>query len=67
MQSLNVAVSTIDQILGHSDPLRRENVSGAASAYVRLTRVIRSIKDPQTAALDELARVLDMIERGEIG
>ena len=66
MQSLNVAVSTIDQILGHSDPLRREKVSGAASAYVRLTRVVRSIKDPQTAALDELARVLDMIERGEI-
>ena len=67
MQSLNVAVSTIDQILGHSDPLRREKVSGAASAYVRLTRVVRSIKDPQTAALDELAQVLDMIERGEIG
>jgi len=45
----------------------RENVSGAASAYVRLTRVIRSTKDPQTAALDDFARVLDMIERSEIG
>lgn len=65
MQSLNVAVSTIDQILGHSDPLRREQVSGAASAYLRLTTVIRSIRDPQAVALDELARVLDLIERGE--
>ncbi|MCC5969556.1 MAG: hypothetical protein JJU15_06370 [Pararhodobacter sp.] len=56
----------IDQILGHSDLLRRKNVSGAGSAYVWLTRVVRSIKYPQTAALDELARVLGMIKRGEI-
>jgi integrase len=66
MQSLNVAVSTIDQILGHADPLRREQVSGAASAYLKLTRVIRNIKDPQAAALDELARVLNLIEQGAL-
>jgi hypothetical protein len=40
-------------------------VSGAASAYLRLTTVIRSIRDPQAVALDELTRVLGMIERGE--
>lgn len=66
MQSLNVAVSTIDQILGHTDPLRREQVSGAASAYLRLNKVIRSIRDPQAVALDELARVLDLIEQGTL-
>jgi integrase len=63
MQALDVPVSTIDRILGHVNPLKRENVSGAAATYMRLSGVLKGRKDPQTAALDVLAEALDgMVE-----
>lgn len=61
MQALKVPASTIDQILGHTDPLRRENVSGAASHYLRVTRIMKDIRDPQEEALSELATALDTL------
>lgn len=62
MHALKVPVSTIDQILGHTNPLKREDVSGAASHYLRLTKVMKNIRDPQEEALDELAAALSVIE-----
>ncbi|WP_347310692.1 hypothetical protein [Defluviimonas sp. SAOS-178_SWC] len=61
MQALKVRSSTIDQILGHTNPLKRENVSGAASHYLRLTRVIKDIRDPQEEALSELAAAIAVL------
>jgi integrase len=64
MLALEIPVSTIDRIIGHTDPLKRENVSGAAGAYMRVTRVLRGRVDPQVAALNALAEALGEIERG---
>lgn len=61
MQALKVPASTIDQILGHTNPLKRENVSGAASHYLRLTKIMKDIRDPQEEASSELATVLDAL------
>ena len=66
MQELRVPLSTIDQILGHTDPLRRENVSGAASHYLRLGSVMRNIENPQAMALNTLAAALAIIETGDV-
>ncbi|MEZ5887877.1 MAG: hypothetical protein R3D56_13505 [Paracoccaceae bacterium] len=62
MHALKVPVSTIDQILGHNDPLKREHVSGAASHYLRLGKVMKKIRDPQEEALSELAAALESLE-----
>ena len=61
MQALKVPASTIDQILGHTNPLKRENVSAAASHYLRLTRVMKDIRDPQEEALSELAAAIALL------
>jgi integrase len=61
MQALEVPVSTIDRILGHVNPLRRENVSGAAATYMRLSGVLKGRTDLQAAALDTLAEALEGI------
>lgn len=61
MQALKVPASTIDQILGHTNPLKRENVSGAASHYLRLTKVLTNIRDPQEEALSDLAKVFQAL------
>jgi integrase len=58
MVAVEVPLSTIDRILGHSDPLKRENVSGAASTYMRFTKIITGRSDPQAAALDALSSAL---------
>lgn len=63
MQSIGVPVFVVDHILAHANPLRREQLSGAASAYLRLTTVLKNARDPQAEALDRLAEVLAMIEK----
>ncbi|MCX7299104.1 MAG: tyrosine-type recombinase/integrase [Rhodobacterales bacterium] len=62
MMALDVPVSTIDRILGHADPLKRENVSGAAGTYMRLSSVLKGRVNPQATALNTLAEALDHIE-----
>jgi integrase len=62
MMALEIPVSTIDRILGHTNPLRRENVSGAAGTYMRLSGVLKGRTDPQAAALNALAAALASIE-----
>ncbi len=66
MLNLNVAVSTIEQILAHTEPFRAENASGAASHYLQLTRILTKTRDPQEEALSILAEVLEKIEAGSI-
>lgn len=63
MLALGIPVSTIDRIIGHGDPLRRENVSGAAATYMRVTTALKGRQDPQVAALNTLAEALSEIER----
>lgn len=67
MHSLKVPASTIEQILAHADPLKGENVGGAASHYLRLTRILSNTRDPQEEALDTLATALEMIEKQKQG
>lgn len=64
MLSLKVPASTIEHILAHADPLKGDNVGGAASHYLQLTRVLRNTRDPQEEALAALAEALEMIEKG---
>jgi integrase len=64
MMSLKVPASTIEHILAHADPLKAENVGGAASHYLQLTRVLRNTRDPQEEALATLAEALNLIENG---
>ena len=64
MLSLKVPASTIEQILAHADPLKSDNVGGAASHYLQLTRVLRNTRDPQEEALTTLAEALEMVEKG---
>ena len=59
MQELELPISTIDQILGHTDPLRRENVSGAASHYLRFVSIKKNVGNSQAKALTVLAEVLN--------
>lgn len=63
MLALDIPVSTIDRILGHTDPLRREGVSGAAGAYMRTTQILKGRTDPQRAALAFLADALEAVEQ----
>jgi len=62
MYNLKVPASTIEQILAHADPLKGDNVGGAASHYLQLTQVMRNTRDPQEEALSTLAEVLSFIE-----
>ncbi|NDU99828.1 tyrosine-type recombinase/integrase [Pseudoroseicyclus tamaricis] len=62
MLALEVPASTIDRILGHKDPLRREHVSGAAGTYLRVAENLKGRRDPQAAALQLLADALSDIE-----
>lgn len=64
MHSLKVPASTIEQILAHTDPLKGDNVGGAASHYLQLTRVLRNTRDPQEEALATLAEALELVENG---
>lgn len=63
MMSLKVPASTIGHIIAHADPLKGDNVGGAASHYLQLTRVLRNTRDPQEEALATLAEALEMIEK----
>ena len=62
MHSLKVPASTIVQILAHKDPLKGENVGGAASNYLQLTRILQNTRDPQEEALATPAEALDLIQ-----
>ena len=63
MLSLKVPASTIEQILAHTDPFKGDNVGGAASHYLQLTRVLQNTRDPQEEALATLAEALVMVEK----
>ena len=65
MMSLKVPASTIEHILAHADPLKADNVGGAASHYLQVTRVLRNTRDPQEEALATLAEALHLIENGQ--
>lgn len=65
MMSLKVPASTIEHILAHADPLKADNVGGAASHYLQLTKVLRNTRDPQEEALATLAEALHLIENGQ--
>ena len=62
--SLTVPASTTEHILAHADPLKADNVGGAASHYLQLTRVLRNTRAPQEEALATLAEALNLIENG---
>jgi integrase len=62
MLSLKVPPSTIAQIMAHKDPFKGDNVGGAASQYLKLTKVLSSSIDPQAEALTTLANALEHIE-----
>lgn len=64
MLALQVPPTTIEKILAHKDPLRHQNVGGAAATYMRLANIIKSWTDPQAEALNQLATVLHWVEGG---
>ena len=66
MHSLRVPVSTIEQILAHTQPLKAENAGGAASNYLLLTQIMTNSRDPQEEALSILADALERIESGVV-
>lgn len=66
MHSLKVPASTIEHILAHTQPLKAENVGGAASHYLQLTQIMTNTRDPQEEALSILAEALERIEAGTV-
>ena len=62
MRQLGSSVSVVDQILGHKNPIRAEQVSAAASSYMRLRKVLHRLPDHQLLALEQLSEALDFIE-----
>lgn len=66
MHSLKVPVSTIEQILAHTQPLKAENAGGAASHYLQLKQIMTNTRDPQEEALSILAEALELIETGAV-
>lgn len=58
MHALKVPPSTVVLILAHSDSLKAENIGGAASHYLQITRVLQNTRKPQEEALDTLAKAL---------
>lgn len=66
MHNLKVPASTIEHILAHTQPLKAENVGGAASHYLKITQIMTRARDPQEEALSQLAEALDLIEAGAV-
>lgn len=64
MKELRVPLSEIERILAHTDPLKAENVGGAASHYLQVTKIMRNTRDPQEEALSLLAEAYEAIEGG---
>jgi integrase len=64
MKELGVALSDIERILAHTDPLQAENVGGAASHYIHVAKIMKETRDPQEEALSLLAEALELIEAG---
>lgn len=62
MFALKIPASTITRILAHADPLKGENVGGAASNYLQLTKILQNTRDTQEEALSILAEALQTIE-----
>lgn len=61
--ALKVSPSTVVRILAHADLLKAENVRGAASHHLQITRVLQNTRDPQEEALDILAKALMAAEK----
>lgn len=66
MYEFEVPPSTVEQILGHKDPFRSQNLGGSVSHYIQLTKIMRDQRNPQAEALDTLASALQLIENGQI-
>lgn len=66
MHNLKIPASTIGTILAQTQPLRSENVSAAASHYLKITQIMTNARDPQEEALSQLAEALALIEFGEV-
>jgi len=62
MFEMDVVASTIDQILGHVNPLQSENVSASAPRYIVTQKLRIRRRDPQAEALATLGKVLDSVE-----
>lgn len=62
MDEMKVPRSTIARILAHTDPLKAENLGGAASHYLQTSRILQDTRDPHEEALDILAKALKIIE-----
>ncbi|RPE66985.1 phage integrase family protein [Pacificibacter maritimus] len=62
MRSIKVPASVIEQVLAHTDPFKSEGLGGAATNYIKLTRIMNNTRDPQEEALSRLAEALIYIE-----
>lgn len=62
MRQLGASASVVDQILGHKNPIRAEQVSAAASSYIKLRKILHHLPDHQLLALEQLSEALDFIE-----
>lgn len=65
LRALRVSLATIETILGHTHPLRIENVSDSAKHYMIATQILNDVSDPVRDALELLATVLNRIENTE--
>lgn len=61
LKQLGVAPSVIDKLLCHVDPLRGENVSGAAANYMIDTKILLDVPDIERVAVNMLAKVVASI------
>lgn len=66
MYSLKISAFVVDQILAHTDPLKREGVSASAHVYIKLMKMMTNQRDPQEEALSILAEALEMIEQRKV-
>jgi integrase len=64
LRALRVAPATVETVLGHTHPLRMENVSDSAKHYMIATEILEDASDPVRDALELLATTLIRIESG---
>ncbi|WP_460273909.1 tyrosine-type recombinase/integrase [Celeribacter sp. ULVN23_4] len=64
MKELHVPLSEVERILAHKEPLQAENLGGAASHYLHVTKIMTNSRDPQEEALSRLAEAFELIEAG---
>lgn len=66
LRALRVAPATVETILGHTHPLRMENVSDSAKHYMIATEILEDASDPVRDALELLATTLIRMEGGSL-